>query len=378
MPTSTSGLPLFVDRHGPLIALLFERGLRPDQIRRRFHLLHPEESPAMLNQLLARMAPPYSLQEATDMATYYTDAQVQVGVELAVFKISDLTHNFDAAHFLDESTFIAVDRLTSAYDPSGESARRLLGAIAAVRQAVADGQKFRLDPEVYEQVRQQLGGVVGLEDTPAWPVPSTEVACRMGNGLWHHAVRSMGLDSSSGAHSTVAYGQVAVEIRDLHDPGIGLIPPRIPADQIPESVWDDLRDLLAEDLTALPWRSQMVVKYLTGGIGNAPSAWASAGPDGISCAMATAVTVPVSHWPLDIAYFDEGHWEEPTSWDRPWTAGPLDPVTAAERMVDGLRFGRLCSDPYNFRWGATSPTDLDSDQHSDGDVIPLQQQKHKG
>lgn len=372
MHTTTSSLPLFVDRHGSLIALLIEHGLRPDQIRRRFHLLHPEESPALLNRLLARMAPPYSLQEATVLATHYTDAQIRVGVELAVFKNSGLTHNFDAAYLLDDSTFNAVDRLTATYDPSGDSARRLLGAIAAVRQAVSHGDTLVLDPNTYERIRHEVGSSVGLENSPTWPVPWTEVTYRLGNGKWSHAVRSMGLDSSSSVHPASTPTQAGTEINELHELGIGLISPKIPADQVPESTWDKLRDLLAEDLAALPWKSQVVLKYVTGSIGNAPSAWAAAGPDGVSCAMATAVTVPASHWPLDTSYFDEGHWEEPTSWDRPWTAGPLEPVDAAERMIDGLRFGRMCSDPYSFRWGTTSPATTANHGEPYADVISMQ------
>ncbi|MDO5617589.1 hypothetical protein [Kocuria sp.] len=379
MNTPSPGLPLFVDRHGPIIADMVDRGLRPDQIRRRFHLLHPQESPSLLNEMLNRLAPPYSIQEATAMATHYTDAQIRVGVEVVVFQDAGLPHDFDAACLLDEATFQAIEQLTSTYDPSGASTRNLLGAIAAVRQAVAGGQKFRLQPSTYEQVRSRLGSDVGLTDAPAWPVPWTEVAYRMGNGLWNCAIRSMGLESTSGTRTTLPCGQVtpeardaAAEVREIHDPGIGLIAPQIPADQIPEAVWDNLRDLLADDLATLPWKSQLVLKYLADGTGNTPSAWAGAGPDGVTCAMSTTVTVPVSHWPLDVAYFDEGHWDEPTSWDSPWTAGPLEPVTAAERMVDGLRFGRLCPDPYSFRWGTTVAATAQAPvEQSSGEVIPL-------
>lgn len=379
MPTSPSGLPLFVDRHGPLIADMVDRGLRPDQIRRRFHLLHPTESPALLNHMLIRMAPPFSLEDATAAATHYTDAQIRVGVELVVFKTSDLELDANAACLLDEASFLAVEQLTSTYDPSGESTRRMLGAIGAVRQAIASGRTFKLPPSTYEQMRQQLGAAAGLNDGPPWPVPWTEVAYRAGNGLWNCAIRSMGLETTSGSRTTLPCGQpaaetadAAAEVRELHDPGIGLIAPHVPADQIPESVWDNLRDMLAEDLASLPWKGQLVLKYLAEGTGNTPSAWAGSGPDGVTCAMSTTVSVPVSHWPLDVAYFEEGHWEEPSSWDRPWTAGPLDPMTAAERMVDGLRFGRLCLDPYSFRWGTTEvagPPGTSS--ASAGTVIPL-------
>lgn len=379
MPTSPSGLPLFVDRHGTLVAGMIDRGLRPDQIRHRFHLLHPTESPVLLDQMLTRMAPPFSLQDAMAAATYYTDAQIRVGVELVVFSSSDLEPDANAACLLDDASFQAVEQLTSTFDPSGDSTRKMLGAIGAVRQAVAAGRKFQLPPSTYEHVRQQLGTTAGLSDGPPWPVPWTEVAYRAGNGLWNCALRSMGLESTSGSRTNLPCGEpdtettdAAAEVRELHDPGIGLIAPHVPADQIPESVWDHLRDLLAEDLATLPWKGQLVLKYLADGTGNTPSAWASSGPDGVTCAMSTTVTVPVSHWPLDVAYFDEGHWEEPSTWDRPWTAGPVDPVTAAERMVDGLRFGRLCLDPYSFRWGTTEATAHSTDSaDSAAAVIPL-------
>lgn len=319
------------------------------------------------------------------MAVHCSDAQIRVGVELTVFMTSQLRHDYAGAYTLDEPTFVAVQELTSVFDPSGQRTRNLLGAVAAVRAAIAHGQKFQLPPGTYEQARAQIGLRAGLEDAPAWPVPWTEVAYRLGNGLWNRALETMGVDApttrcrtSPSARPADAPAQDAAdEVQRLHDPGIGLISAVPHAEEVPESLWDRLRDLLAEDLATLPWKSQLVLKYVGSGTGNTPSAWTNSGPQGFTCALSSTVTVPVTHWPLDLAYFEEGHWEQPSSWDRPWTAGPLDAVTAAERMLDGLRFGRLCTNPYNYRWGTTAITTpsvaapLEDESREHGEVIPL-------
>ncbi|NHU85261.1 hypothetical protein GWK18_06595 [Kocuria sp. JC486] len=393
MYTVPTGLPRFEDRHGALVADMLDRGLRPDQIRRRFLLLHPHESSALLDQLLVQLSPKYTADEAAAMTAFYTETQIRVGVELTVARIAGLEPDAEAACTLDETTFAAVEQLFSAFDPSGDTTRRILGRVAALRRSQADGCKYALAPNDYERMRTELGRQVGLEEAPAWPAPWPEVAYRLGNGLWNSALTSLGLEVPSRHGTEVdatgrnAAPDAAQEIQRLDDPGIGLITPYVPTEQIPESVWDELRDLIAQDLAELPWKSQLVLKYDRPIRGNSPSAWAGSGPEGLTCALSTTVTVPATSWPLDEAYFDEGDWEEPASWDRPWTAGPLDPVTAAERMIDGLRFGRLCEDPYRFRWG-TSPDGLGgfdpvsatnvgqeslsvTDRPTRGEVIPL-------
>ncbi|KAA9394689.1 hypothetical protein FCK90_05840 [Kocuria coralli] len=389
MSTSPSGLPRFADQHGPLIADMVDSGLRPDQIRHRFLLLHPDESPGVLDEFLNRISSRYSAEEATRFTASYSEVQIRSGVELAISEQQGLTGDWVAACMLDEPTFSSVERLTSICDPSGETTRVVLGRIAATRQAIDDGRKFSLSPDAYERVRHDIGSQSGLEDPPAWPVPWTEVAYRLGGGLWYCAMKSIGLEVGSSARGrrncldtmkSRSSPDAALEVQKLDDPGIGVITPAMSsADQVPESVWDHLRDLVAEDLEALPWKSQLVLKYHCPGRVTPPSAWAGNGPEGVTCAMSTTITVPAALWPLDEAYFAEGHWQEPATWSLPWTAGPLEPVTAAERMIDGLRFGRLCTNPYSFRWGTASIPQPSADDGADqqdtpGDVIPLRAQ----
>lgn len=366
MSTSPSGLPRFVDRHGPIIADMVDRGLRPDQIRRRFLLLNPAESPALLNELLRRVAARYSVTETAALTDLYSEVQIRVGVELAVFEASELPEDPVAACTLDEPTFTAIEQLTGLYDPSGATTRTVLGRIGAVRAAISGGHALTLTPTTYEQVRQRLASRTGLKEAPAWPVPWTEVAYRLGNGLWNCAMNSIGLQVESrgrGCGETSEPPRIphtALDIQKLDDPGIGVIPPTLPVEEIPEESWDSLRDLIAEDLAVLPWRSQLVLKYEHTGRGQAPSAWANNGPEGVTAAVSSIMTVPEAVWPVDQAYFEEGHWQEPLSWEQPWTAGPLPPTAAAERMIDALRFGRLCTNPYSFRWGTTAPADADT------------------
>lgn len=119
---------------------------------------------------------------------------------------------------------------------------------------------------------------------------------------------------------------------------------------------DSWRDLIAEIHQAirdLPWKHFLTVDYETGNTGgDSPYAQAFTGPRGVDVTLVSEQFLPAILWPLDQEYLEESGWKAPTPDQWHWSRTQLSLDDAAEVLVDALRYGRDCSDPYRFRWGS--------------------------
>lgn len=345
------GLPVPADTLPEAIRSMARAGLSPAEIRRRLHLLFPDEPPRTFERMLRRQdftpEPTGGAQPSVEL----TDHHLRLGVELVAALAAGLQPRPESALALDTEVFTAIDELTVEFDPSGYTLRLGLGLIAALRDRVEAGAAPELRESTYRQVHQDI--VLSAALSPAvlisWPVSAEIVAERLGDGDWQRALATVGL---TGTPSTEGPRTAADDVLELDDPGIGLVAAPEPQDDEPEHVWDELRDRLAADLAAVPWRGVLVLRYIPlPGLSWPPVAWARTGPEGVRISL-SGFGGSSTTWPWEASYFDEGRWRAPSDQGSTWNAGPLGFAAAAERMIEGLRFGRACNDPYRYRWGA--------------------------
>lgn len=182
-------------------------------------------------------------------------------------------------------------------------------------------------------------------------------------GSWEEAMRFASAHQPAGEHlgdgfaDTRTWSDLATpEAQEmLGRAGIGVVVPHAATPVVDEGVWEDLRRLIATVLARLPWNDFLVVEYeRDDDRSEAPVAWAGVGPHGVECAVISGGQLTHAAWPVDATFFHEDEWNEPTGWDQPWTTEPLGFPEAAQKLVDGLRFGWGCSDPYRFHWGVGS------------------------
>lgn len=371
MPVDCPGLP---DPATPLeqrIRSLLRRGLPPAELRRRLHLLFPDEPPRSFDALLRQhdllqepLPHPIPLQNPTDR-------HIRLGVEIVAALAAGLQPRPESALSLDSWVYTALDELTEQYDPSGQAMSHTLGLIAALRDRMTAGTAPEVSESAYREVLQDI---VLMVDLPpglelGWPASPEVVAKRLGGGDWGRALAAIGLIAAPGS----ARPRTAVEdVLQLDDPGIGLVAVPEPQDDEPEHVWDELHDRLAADLAAVPWHGVLVVRYdpppdrL-----RPPVAWARTGPDGARICLSGFGGTSTS-WPWEDSYFEEGRWRAPADQATAWNAGPLGFHAAAELMVEGLRFGRACNNPYRYRWGVDDGVpEPEASEHAKAPVIAL-------
>lgn len=120
-----------------------------------------------------------------------------------------------------------------------------------------------------------------------------------------------------------------------------------------ESSWRNLVAEIAHAIRELPWKHFLTVDYETGDTGgDSPYAQAFTGPGGVSVTVVSEQFLPAIKWPMDEEYLAEAGWTPPTPHQWHWERSGLSLDEAADVLVDALRFGRGCPDPYRFRWGS--------------------------
>jgi hypothetical protein len=125
-----------------------------------------------------------------------------------------------------------------------------------------------------------------------------------------------------------------------------------------ESAWQDLEEELRSALAGLPWNHFLTVEYETGNTGgDFPYAQAFTGPAGVAVRLVSEDYLPAFAWPIDEDYLVETGWEAPGEEQPNWARTRLAVEEAAGAVVEGLRYGRGCPDPYRFRWGSGTVTD---------------------
>ncbi|MCM3688923.1 TY-Chap domain-containing protein [Kocuria rosea] len=439
MPYAVAGLAAFVQRYGSLIRAMARRGMTRGQVRMRFLLLFPDESPALLDEAIAQLGAQFS---PGTTAPEVGDGAVAAGVWLTMAHHLGLAPDPDyAALHLSTETVRDVTAVLAAADTDGSVTRRVLGLIGAAQQHCADEPSTTFGAHDYERARLSLctGANFLCALAHYWPAAERTVSQRLGEGRWSRAMEQIGLPAAAGepdVHvfteeeyaeavtaflsecrrhgkrpTTTRYGRWAVEqgarrtprpyfdgVRryfgsweeamrfasgrqpvgepagegfadtrtwsDLATPeaqellgraGIGVVAAGPGPTVADEDVWDDLHRLIATVLARLPWNDFLVIEYEPlQGRTEAPVAWAGVGPHGVECSVLSREQLTHAAWPVDETFFNEDEWTEPAGWDQPWTTGPVGFQDAAQRLVDGLRFGWGCADPYRFHWGVGS------------------------
>lgn len=371
MPHPSTGRPVSPDAPAELVAAMAQAGLSSADVRRRLHTLFPDQAPSFWTPWLRRgvFDEPVGRRRAP-----YQESQLRLGVEVVAAVAEGLAPDPHAALLLEPEDIDALEDLTGDYDPSGAILANCMMLIGALRGRIRAGERPVLSQSRYQELLMDVRLVADVPEAHRlrWhPAPSV-VARRLGDGDWSRALAALGMDGGQPALLPAEAQPVAREVQELDDPGIGLIAAPADSEQRPEHVWDELRERIEEELAVLAWKDVLVLRYTAlpdQGIAP-PSAWARTGPDGTTVCL-SGVNGPTALWPREDSYFRQAPWREPVDRGVAWNAGPLRFQAAAQLMVEGMRLGRLCTDPYRFCWGVgdaeTGSVDIADD---DDDELP--------
>lgn len=163
------------------------------------------------------------------------------------------------------------------------------------------------------------------------------------------SARDRGRDAAASA------GAAARDPQHWTERGIGVVEHVIETATADETAWEDLTAEIAQALADLPWHHFLTVEYETGnGLNESPFAQAFTGPGGVDVTVVSEQFLPAIVWPIDDEYLTETGWTAPSESHPQWRQHRLAPERAAGVLVQGLRYGRDCTDPYKFRWGSGS------------------------
>lgn len=353
---------------------LVASGLAPADIRRRLHTLFPDRAPSSWAAWLRRdvLGEPVARDRA-----HYDDRQLRLGVEVVAAVAEGLEPDPQATALLSPEDVDILEDLTGGYDPSGAILANSLMLVGALRQQVHSGQRPVLRQSRYQELLMETRLVADVPQSHQlrWPPAASVVARRLGGGDWARALDGMGLDGGQPGEPRQRDMPVAREILELDDPGIGLIAAPASTGEWPHEVWDELRDRLLDELEELAWKDILVLRYSAPPEEDAPpspSAWARTGPDGTVISL-SGVNSPSALWPRAEDYFVEPRWRQPAHGGVAWSCGPMPAEQAAELMVEGMRIGRLCGNPYRFCWGVgdAQTGSAEEDPQASGPVAPV-------
>ncbi|MCT1366425.1 TY-Chap domain-containing protein [Kocuria sp. HSID16901] len=135
--------------------------------------------------------------------------------------------------------------------------------------------------------------------------------------------------------------------------GIGVVETVVQEASGDENSWAELVAEISEAIRTLPWKHFLTVEYDTGNTGgDSPYAQAFTGPGGVTATLVSEQFLPAVLWPLDEEYLVDAGWRPPHAEQLHWERTQLSLDDSATEIVDALRYGRDCSDPYRFRWGS--------------------------
>lgn len=112
--------------------------------------------------------------------------------------------------------------------------------------------------------------------------------------------------------------------------------------------WNSVTADVADFVAAMKPGNFVIVSYMSEG-DDAPYGQFAL-EETLQCEVASEQFVPTDLWPLDEAYFHNTGWSAPDSESPNWHRPPADPQQSAQGVIDGMRFGRGCSDPRLFSW----------------------------
>lgn len=257
--------------------------------------------------------------------------------------------------------------------------------------------------------RSLRGYVSDIDDL--WPAPARTLVRRLGDGWWEQALGTVGLtlrtatDRFGDRSFHRALRNYAVECSELHYPltlelydrwvtvqasrrfdrpsavemmshhggwleALETVPglnehQRIPdppaefpdgalfecADAAHEAAWVRAGEYICELLERMGQNKSLQIQYgdqAAGALG--PYAQATRGPGGVWCEIVSEETLPFHVWPADADYMELQGWLAPDAVVPDWCKESVPIHDAGHQILNGLRFGRLCQDPWQLRW----------------------------
>lgn len=118
---------------------------------------------------------------------------------------------------------------------------------------------------------------------------------------------------------------------------------------IPDEDWTGLIAAMGETLMSIHLGQFIVVGYETE-TDSQPYAQAAASTTGYDCEIVSEHLLPGHAWPVNDDALGRHGWAPPEDEGSNWVYPAPDAALAARAMVDGLRFGRACVEPFKYNW----------------------------
>ena len=280
----------------------------------------------------------------------------------------------------------------------------------AIRARVATSLSVAEYAATAEPLARKFRGHI-FDDTASWPAPATALIRRLGGGCWDQALSTVGLqlrkatdrfgeddfiraihdyreecagcdfplslwtydrwvtaevslggDRPSAIELLVHYGgwQEALSALPLYEAKQQLPAPGSEfynrslldlTDPALEAAWVRAGEYICELLANMPRNCSLQIQYGDSVDGSTrPYAQGTRGADGVWCELVSERFLPAEQWPIDTEYLEARDWLVPDD-DVPQWCKEKEPFTdAGHQILKGLRFGRLCPDPWQLRW----------------------------
>lgn len=118
-----------------------------------------------------------------------------------------------------------------------------------------------------------------------------------------------------------------------------------------EAAWVRAGEYICELLGRMGQNKSLQIQYgdqAAGALG--PYAQATRGAVGVWCEIVSEGTLPSHIWPADADYMELQGWLAPDDEVPDWCKESVPIHDAGHQILNGLRFGRLCQDPWQLRW----------------------------
>lgn len=240
--------------------------------------------------------------------------------------------------------------------------------------------------------------------TDPWPVPAATLLRRLGDGCWAQALSSVGLkllkpadrfgkddfigtlsdyteecaefdfplsleiydrwviaeaavgnDRPSALQLLDRYGSWEAALSEILEPEVNspAVDPSLfeSENSALEAAWVRAAELICELLANMPRNRSLQIQY-----GHQtedfprPYAQGTRDADGIWCEIVSGHSLPGEQWPIDTEYLERQGWLAPDDEVPQWYKEKVPFYDAGHQLLKGLRFGRLCPDPWQLRW----------------------------
>lgn len=287
----------------------------------------------------------------------------------------------------------------------------------AVRARVATALSVTDYDAMAAPLSGRLSGFIS-DDSKRWPPPASTLARRLGDGLWDQAQRTVGLklrkaadrfgeddfpaaildyaeecssfdfpfsletydrwviaETARGVSRPSAleligrYGSWDAALREVQEPDSGphgkphvaLVPDSYeplfePTDPSHEAAWTRAGEYVCELLARLPRRRSLLIEYPEAGTGTfRPYARAGRTAEGIWCEFSPGQFQAEGADPRDSEHLRHEGWADPDAVSPHWRKQEMPFHDSGHQILDALRYGWQCLDPWKLRWSTRQP-----------------------